>query len=107
MARQVVEARHVEVQIFRDSHGHVAHLFEHDCPLRRRHQRIIEEAPAPNIPERLRGKLHTAAVAAAEAIGDLGAGTVEFLVEPNGAFYFLEINTRLRVEHPVTEMITG
>jgi len=107
MEKQVVEARHVEVQIFRDSHGNAVHLFERDCSLQRRHQKILEESPAPGISERIRHKLHRTAVAAAEAIGYVGAGTVEFLVEPDGEFYFLEINTRLQVEHPVTEMITG
>lgn len=107
MEKQVVGARHIEVQIFRDSHGNTVHLFERDCSLQRRHQKIIEEAPAVGLSPRLRGQLHTAAVAAAEAIGYLGAGTVEFLVSGDGQFYFLEINTRLQVEHPVTEMISG
>lgn len=107
MEKQVAAARHVEVQIFRDSHGNTVHLFERDCSLQRRHQKILEEAPAPGLSERVREKLHAAAVAAAEAIRYQGAGTVEFLVESDGEFYFLEINTRLQVEHPVTEMITG
>ncbi|SHO47819.1 acetyl/propionyl/methylcrotonyl-CoA carboxylase subunit alpha [Desulfopila aestuarii] len=107
MEKQIVNARHVEVQIFRDIHGNAVHLFERDCSLQRRHQKILEESPAPGISERIRQKLHRTAVAAAETLGYVGAGTVEFLVEPDGEFYFLEINTRLQVEHPVTEMITG
>jgi len=99
--------RHIEVQIFGDSHGNVIHCFERECSIQRRFQKVIEEAPSPVVNEDLRARMGAAAVAAGKAIGYVGAGTVEFLVDGAGKFYFLEVNTRLQVEHPVTEAITG
>ncbi len=102
----IIEPRHVEIQIMADNHGNIVHLFERDCSIQRRHQKIIEEAPAPNLPNTLRKKLGEAAIAVAQKIDYRGAGTVEFLVDKDFHFYFMEMNTRLQVEHPVTEMIT-
>ncbi|XP_015587362.1 methylcrotonoyl-CoA carboxylase subunit alpha, mitochondrial isoform X2 [Cephus cinctus] len=104
----VAEPRHVEVQVFADHYGNAVHLFERDCSVQRRHQKVIEEAPAPGISAELRAELGAAAVRAAKAVGYVGAGTVEFIMDRNThSFHFMEMNTRLQVEHPVTEAITG
>ncbi|HEV2686938.1 MAG TPA: biotin carboxylase N-terminal domain-containing protein, partial [Bryobacteraceae bacterium] len=105
--RYIENARHVEIQIFGDSHGNVIHLFERDCSVQRRHQKIIEECPSPALNDALRSRMGEAAVALGRAIGYTNAGTVEFLVSPSGYFYFIEVNTRIQVEHPVTELVTG
>uniref|UniRef100_A0AC35TH11 Methylcrotonoyl-CoA carboxylase subunit alpha, mitochondrial n=1 Tax=Rhabditophanes sp. KR3021 TaxID=114890 RepID=A0AC35TH11_9BILA len=105
--KYIVKPRHVEVQIFGDHYGNYVHLWERDCSIQRRHQKIIEEAPAPNLELAFREKLGKLATKAAEAANYVGAGTVEFIIDPSNDFYFLEMNTRLQVEHPVTEAITG
>ncbi|MCW2608593.1 MAG: Acetyl/propionyl-CoA carboxylase, alpha subunit [Frankiales bacterium] len=107
LERFVDRPRHIEVQVFADTHGHAVHLFERECSIQRRYQKVIEEAPSSVVTPAVRTELGAAAVAAAKAIGYVGAGTVEFIMDSSGDFFFLEVNTRLQVEHPVTELVTG
>jgi acetyl-CoA carboxylase biotin carboxylase subunit len=105
--KYIADARHIEIQVFGDHAGNIVHLFERDCSIQRRHQKVVEESPSPFLSEEVRMRMAQTAVQAAKAVDYTNAGTIEFIVDGNGNFYFLEMNTRLQVEHPVTEMITG
>ncbi|MDI6716039.1 MAG: acetyl-CoA carboxylase biotin carboxylase subunit [Actinomycetota bacterium] len=107
MEKYIEQPRHIEFQILADSHGNIVHLGERDCSIQRRHQKLIEESPSPSLNAKMRAEMGRVAIKAAKAVGYINAGTIEFLVEPNGKYYFMEMNTRVQVEHPVTEMVTG
>ncbi|NDJ60137.1 MAG: ATP-grasp domain-containing protein, partial [Chloroflexi bacterium] len=107
LERYIEAARHIEIQVFGDTHGQIVHLYERECSAQRRHQKIVEESPSPLLDDAARAQMGAAAVAAARAVGYVNAGTVEFIATPAREFYFLEMNTRLQVEHPVTEFVTG
>jgi acetyl-CoA carboxylase biotin carboxylase subunit len=107
LEKYIEKPRHVEIQIIADKHGNIVHLGERECSIQRRHQKLIEESPSPAVDGALRKKMGDAAVAAAKTIGYQSAGTIEFLLDPSGSFYFMEMNTRIQVEHPVTELVTG
>jgi acetyl-CoA carboxylase biotin carboxylase subunit len=107
MEKYLVQPRHVEVQIFGDTHGNLIHLFERECSIQRRHQKLVEESPSTALDAELRARMTDAALRAARAVNYVNAGTIEFLLDVTGVFYFIEMNTRIQVEHPVTEMVTG
>ena len=107
LEKLLVDARHVEIQVFGDSHGNLVHLFERECSLQRRRQKLVEETPSPALDDAKRAAMADAALRLAGAAGYENAGTVEFLVDDDGSFYFIEMNTRIQVEHPVTELVTG
>src|SRR6185295_1389969 len=107
MERYCQKPRHIEIQVIGDKHGHYTHLGERECSIQRRHQKVIEEAPSAVLPDETRKKMTEASVRAIEQIGYPSVGTMEYLLDENGQFYFMEMNTRLQVEHPVTELVTG